>query len=368
MPPLSIAGIGTAVPPNRISQSDAAATAAALVHADHTDQRKLAVLYRSTGVRHRASVLLDSSTNGEASQQSFYQPQQSYGDRGPTTARRMERYKACAGELAAEACRKAIAAADVAPSSITHLITISCSGFHAPGADLWLISQLGLSPMVSRTHVGFMGCHGALNGLRAAQAYASADPNAVILLCAVELCSLHQYYGWHHDRLVANALFADGAAAIVGVPAGTQQTSRPQLIANGSFIIPDTTDLMSWRIGDHGFEMTLSAEVPHAIRRHLKDWLSNWLSQYNLTIDQVRSWAIHPGGPRVLTAAGEAAGITDQQLQASRTILAECGNMSSPTVLFILDLLWRAQAPGPYVALAFGPGLAIEAALFTESA
>jgi predicted naringenin-chalcone synthase len=128
--------------------------------------------------------------------------------------------------------------------------------------------------------------------------------------------------------------------------------------------MPDSTDAMTWRIGDHGFRMTLSAAVPGLIRAHLSSWLDGWLSEHGLTRDAVGSWAVHPGGPRILGAVEEALGLPDEALHHSREVLRQHGNMSSPTVLFIVDRLRRAQAPRPCVALAFGPGLVVEAALF----
>src|SRR6185312_7307169 len=135
---------------------------------------------------------------------------------GPTTGERMRIYAEEAGPLAVRAAKIALAEAATPAADITHLVTVSCTGFAAPGVDYSLIRGLGMASTVQRTHVGFMGCHGALNGLRVANAFASADPNARVLLCAVELCSLHYYYGNEADKLVANAIFADGAAAIVG--------------------------------------------------------------------------------------------------------------------------------------------------------
>src|SRR5262249_34184924 len=137
-------------------------------------------------------------------------------DRGPTTAERLRVYAEEAGPLALRAARSALTKAGVDAGQVSHLVTVSCTGFFAPGVDADLIAGLKLSPSVQRTNVGYMGCHGALNGLRVARAYAEADPDAVVLTCAVELCSLHYHYGWDAGRIVANAIFADGAAAVVG--------------------------------------------------------------------------------------------------------------------------------------------------------
>jgi predicted naringenin-chalcone synthase len=184
----------------------------------------------------------------------------------------------------------------------------------------------------------------------------------------VELCSLHHQFGWDADTIVANALFADGAAAVVGLAcdASRKESAREtgyRLVASGSTLIEDSEDAMSWRIGDHGFRMTLSPRVPDLICQHLRPWLVGWLAPRGLTLDAVGSWAVHPGGPRILSAFREATGLGASTLETSGSILAEFGNMSSPTVLFILDRLRKTHAPRPCVALAFGPGLAVEAAL-----
>ena len=354
-------GVGTATPDHFIDQQDAAGLASTLT-GPPDDRRSLAALYRRTGVKTRRSVLLDGSTNGQPANQTFYQAATSTCDGGPSTAVRMERYEAEASELALEAAQKAVADSGVSVDELTHLVTVSCSGFRAPGVDIDLITRLGLNRQIARTHVGFMGCHGALNGLRVGRALAESEPSARVLMCAVELCSLHQQYGQVSDQIVANALFADGAAAIVGQ--ATTLSPEWRLSLSGSAIIPDTTDLMRWQIRDNGFEMGLSPQVPDVIRAELRQWISSWLSQRKLKIEDIRGWAVHPGGPKVLRSCSGALALEEQQLQASWDVFAEYGNMSSPTVLFIMDRLRKAGGKLPCVALAFGPGLAIEAALF----
>src|SRR5262249_12520022 len=202
------------------------------------------------------------------------------------------------------AAGQAVARSGLPPGQLTHLVTVSCTGFHAPGADVELIRELGLSRDVQRTHVGYMGCHGALNGLRVAAAFAAADPNARVLLCAVELCSLHYHYGWDPQRIVANALFSDGAAAVVAGGSGGDGTWRVDRTV--SYMLPGSANAMSWKIGDHGFEMTLSRRVPDLIARHLRPWLEGWLSAEGLSVEAIGSWAVHPGGPRILSAVEEA--------------------------------------------------------------
>lgn len=357
---LHLQGLGSAAPPHHIAQDDAAAMASATFGGGR-QLPALAQIYRRSGVQTRHCVVLDSSTNGEPARQSFFPAAADAGSGGPTTAARMRAYDAAAATLAAEAARQALQEAAVEPTAITHLVTASCTGFSAPGVDLRLCAELGLSPTVARTHLGFMGCHAALNALRVADAYA-ADPGCRVLVCVVELCSLHFQYSDESERVVSNALFADGAAALVG-RGGGGSGSWAALRAQTSLRLPDTAELMSWRIGDHGFQMGLSPRVPAIIRRRLREWCGDWLQGCGLAVPQIAHWAIHPGGPRILDACGEALDLAPERLAASRGVLARWGNMSSPTVLFVLDALRRQGACGPCVLLAFGPGLTIEAAL-----
>lgn len=361
--PLTIRGIGTALPAHGVNRHDAADLARRF-SADTTARAALVErVQRRTRVHTRHSVLLESGEAASpiAARLPFY------GEHNPSTGERMQRFARHAGPLALTAARRALADAGVAAEQVTHLVTVCCTGFQAPGFDLELIAQLPLNPDVERTQVGFMGCHGSLNGLRVARAFVEADPQACVLLCSLELCSLHLHYGWDPEKVVANALFADGAAALVATAttpaAEPHQPAGLRALASGSTVIPDTAELMSWTIGDHGFAMGLSPRVPAAVGRHLRPWLEGWLGRQGLTIDAIGAWALHPGGPRILKASAEALGLAPQQTAVSETVLRDHGNMSSATILFILERLRHARAPGPWVALAFGPGLTVEAAL-----
>ncbi len=358
----TILGLGTALPEHAIAQGDAADLARTFCCQNDKRLRLLPALYRRTGVRRRSSVLLEDS-NGTHVGHSFYRPSTGSSDYGPTTRERMDRYARAAPALATCAARRALKESGYRPDEMTHLITVSCSGFSAPGVDVKLIKALGLRPIVERTHIGFMGCHGAINGLRVVCALTGADPAARVLLCAVELCSLHMRYGWDPDRVVANALFADGAAAVVAASSLGGARNGWNVKATGSCLIPDSSDAMSWDIGDHGFEMSLSPRVPDLIAEHLRPWIEQWLARQGLCMRSVGSWAIHPGGPRILSAAERALELAPDATEVSREVLAECGNMSSPTVLFILERLRNRDALRPCIALAFGPGLVVEAVL-----
>jgi len=357
--PLTIRGLGTAVPGHQVSQADAIALAERVSGASGDRAALLQRIQRRTQVHQRGSVLAPPN----AAQLPLGERLPFYGSQSPTTAARMAAFARHAPPLALAAVRAALADAAMAAPRITHLITVSCTGFQAPGVDLELISQLGLDAGVQRTHVGFMGCHGALNGLRVAQAFVEADAEAVVLLCSVELCSLHLAYGWDPEKVVANALFADGAAALVATARPARPGPGPTLLASGSTVIPHTAALMHWQIGDHGFEMGLSSRVPEAVGSQLRPWLERWLQPRGLQVADIATWAMHPGGPRILQVCGAALGLEPQQLAVSQAVLQEHGNMSSATVLFILDRLRRAAAPGPCLALAFGPGLCAEVAL-----
>jgi alpha-pyrone synthase len=364
----TILGIGTAVPAVAVDQSDALRLAEALCVRTEEQATWLPAMYRNTGIERRNSVLggeivRDVIENTRVSG-SVFLPSGGTNDAGPTTAERMQAYVEHAGRLAAKAASQAIERSAVGPNCITHLITVSCTGFHSPGLDLDLMRTLGLPSTIQRTHIGFMGCHGALNGLRVARAFASADRNARILMCATELCTLHYYYGWNPQKMIVNAIFGDGAAALVGGAVPPTKNDW-QLVASASYVFPGTTNAMTWSIGDHGFAMTLSKQVPSLIAENLRPWISAWLADYGLGPNAIASWAIHPGGPRILDAAEQALGLQRDATVHSRAIFSEHGNMSSPTILFVVDRLHRLKAPGPCVALAFGPGLTVEAALLS---
>ncbi len=362
---LAILGMGTAVPPERYTLDESIAAARAMAAADEDRTAILHELYEQTEIRTRHMALDRGHYDdiiGASDLQTGYRPK-GPDDRGPSTAERMADYRREALPLALLATRRALEDARVAPSAITHLVTVSCTGFEAPGFDIGLIKGLELPPTVERTHVGFMGCHGAFNGLRVARAYTGADPGARVLLCSLELCSVHVYYTWNPKRLVGNALFADGAGALVGAPPAAAPDGAWRAAANGSRLFPDSEKAMTWAIGNHGFEMNLSAKVPNLIADHLRPWLTEWLRGHGLGIADVGSWAVHPGGPRIVTAVESALGLDRRQTAVSREVLGRFGNMSSATILFILQRLLKENARRPVVALGFGPGLVGEAAL-----
>jgi prepilin-type processing-associated H-X9-DG protein len=361
-------GVGLATPRGSILQEDACEVAKRLrpwgtPEMNSRDQAVLQMLYRRSGVAKRHSVLLESQA-GESTKQSFYLPSSPSQPFGPSTASRMERYEREAAPLAEVAARQALKDAGVEPREIDHLVTVSCTGFCAPGFDLQLLQTLGMRLSVGRTHIGFMGCHAWLNGLRVAEALAMRAPGTQVLLCATELCSLHHQYTIHPEQMVANALFADGsAAAVIGVKENGTHSS-PAILSHRTQRIEASEDWMSWRIGDHGFQMTLSPKVPMAIAEGIGGWLEPWLQEYGYHFDQIAHWAVHPGGPKILQAVSDGLRLHESHLEDSRGVLAQYGNMSSPTLLFIMERWMRRGMNGPMVAIGFGPGLVAEATLF----
>lgn len=387
--PLSILGLGTALPEHTMSQDAALDMTTNIVGQDERQRRLLRVLFRKSGVKNRHTCvphpiayewlrqeaeLAAAATaggggdflpgNGKGAGDS-YLTEPSPLNWGPTTRERMLMYAEFGSPLAKEAVGNAFDDAGLSTQDVTHLVTVSCTGFDAPGIDIELMDGLKLRPTTQRVNVGYMGCHGAINGLRVARGIAASEPGSVVLLSATELCSLHYRFNWDDEGIIGNALFADGSAAIL-VGNRDLPASKPtfQLKATGSCLIPDSRHVMSWRVGDHGFEMRLTAEVSEKINTYLRPWMSEWLAGHGHSIESIASWAVHPGGPRILQAVEEALSLPGEATRNSHEVLAAYGNMSSPTVLFILDRMRRSDAPRPCVALGFGPGLVAEAALF----
>ena len=210
-----ISGIGTAVPAHQCQQQEAGEVAAQFCSATPEQAHMLSILYRMSGVNTRGSVVFDRADGPMTDRQEFFPPCTPESPNGPTTEARLQLFAAEAGPLAMEASKQALERSGVSSESVTHLITVTCSGFVAPGFDFTLIKQLPLRPDVARTQIGFMGCHAALNALRVAHAFVAADPKAIVLVCCVELCTLHYQYGWDPEQIVANSLFADGSGACI---------------------------------------------------------------------------------------------------------------------------------------------------------
>jgi alpha-pyrone synthase len=310
---------------------------------------------RLSAIEHRYSFLkplmtADGTWNDEAN---LYAP----GKFSPT-ARRMEAFERFAPQLARCALDN-LALSNEERRSITHVIVTSCTGLYAPGLDFETVEHLGLSRSVERTIIGFMGCYAAINALKSAHHIIRSEPQSAILILNLELCTLHMQETDNLEQLLSFLLFADGCAASL-------VSARPQGLAIDSFLalqIPETVDLITWRIGGLGFDMHLSGKVPATLRHALVD--TGKVITRGTDPASIDLWAVHPGGRSILDAVENGLGLSASALADSRSVLAQFGNMSSATVMFVLHQIMRsARAGQPGCAMSFGPGVTAETMLF----
>jgi len=364
--PSYLGAIGTATPPHRLAQPTIAGFMAEALELDAADTRKLRALYRVSGIEHRHSVLAD---YGRANGAYDFFPNTPGLEPFPSVGLRMAAYRREALPLALAAVHDTLRQAPgVAPASLTHLITVSCTGMYAPGLDIELVAALGLPTSVRRTCVNFMGCYAAVNALRLADSMVRADPAARVLVVSVELCTLHFQKSHDEDHLVSNALFGDGAAAALVL--GQPLPDPAPCLALRAFhcgLEPEGTRDMAWHIGDTGFEMTLSGYVPALIERGIGQLIAGLLHELPVQLADIRQFALHPGGRKILEAIEQALGLSRADNRFAYQVLRDYGNMSSATVLFVLRELLAATTPAdagaPVLSCAFGPGLTLEAML-----
>ncbi|MDY0870704.1 type III polyketide synthase [Dongia rigui] len=352
--------IGVAVPAHDVHDGFLAHARALL------DNERTARLFdraaRRSGIAHRFSHMPVAEAGAPAVDATgFYR----YGD-FPTTAQRMEQYVPQALTLAEQAIAKLELGKDIA--AVTHLIVASCTGFSAPGLDLQLVWRLGLSPQVERQLIGFMGCSAAIPALRAAHHIVRAQPDARVLVVNVEICTLHFQATADLETMLSFLLFGDGCAAAL-------VTAEAQGIALEDFrsvIIPQTDDLITWTIGDQGFEMFLSGQVPGRITQALRQEAGRSDDGGILRGEGTQSidlWAVHAGGRSILDAVEVGLALPSAALEHSRAILNDFGNMSSATIMFVLQrMLQTARQKERGMAMAFGPGMVAETARFSMAA
>jgi len=320
-------------------------------------------IYASSGIDKRHSVLSD-YTRASPEEFEFYPPNWAL-EPFPTTAMRMKVFEKWSVDLAEEACRKALRESGAEPAGVTHLIVTTCTGLFAPGPDILLIERLGLRSDVRRSVLGFMGCYAGFNGLRMAGQILGAEPEAVVLQVCVELCSLHFQKKALPDFIVANSLFADGAAAAVYARPGRLLNGLADLAATHCRVEKDSLEQMSWRIGASGFEMRLDREVPARLKTAAPGFVGELLGRAGLEQGE-SAWAIHPGGRRIVSEVQSALGLEDSHVRSSLEVLSACGNMSSGTIFFVLDRELRRASRAPVAALGFGPGLTMEGAVLSR--
>jgi len=343
--------IGTAVPPHDAHQAYLRWAERRL--GDRRDYALFARMASRAGIEQRRSVLAPPAPGGDQTDPGgFYG-----GDAMPSTARRMAVY----AEAAPDLCLAAVGALG-ALDGVTHLVLASCTGFVAPGIDQIVAERLGLAATVERTLVGFMGCYAAVAALRTARHIVRSDPDARVLVITVELCSLHLQSTGDLESILAGLLFGDGAAAAL------VSADRSGLAMTAPFAerLPDSDDLIGWTIGDTGFVMHLSGAVPGRIGQALATPRFRALIGDPARVD---GWAVHAGGRSVLDAVAHALALDAAALDHSRAVLRDNGNMSSATLMFVLERMLRERRPIEHgIAIAFGPGLAAEGFRFGSPA
>jgi len=288
------------------------------------------------------------------------------------TEARNTTYMARALPLGEETIARCLAAAGLTAADVDDFFVVSCTGLDIPGLDLRLAGRLGMRPDLRRTCVLGMGCYGAFPALYRAREAVAHQPGRTALVLALELCSLHLQDDDSLENMVVSALFADGAAAaVIGTPGGRPAaegaaTHGPRLLDAATYCDYATFDHMAFHVTDHGFQMRLSAYVPDVLAANIEAFIDPLLARNGLGRDDIAFWGVHPGGSKILDYLQQRLGLNDGQTAYSRAVLRDYGNMSSPTILFVLDQIQRQgqPAPGDYgLLMAFGPGLTMEAAL-----
>lgn len=348
--PVMLRTIQTAVPPTILHQDQVRDVFAAQPGLTRLGQRLVATSFNSAEIRTRRTAVSELTLDNNEENPVFFD-----GKTGvllsPSTKVRNAIFAEQAGALFVEAGGRALSASGLGPEDVTHVITVSCTGFYNPGPDYQLVRALGLAPSVQRYHLGFMGCYAAFPALRAAKLFCEADPDAVVLVVCAELCSLHVRSSNDPDTIMGSALFADGASAAV-VTARDLPAVGPALVLDHfeTVLTPVGEDSMAWNIGDEGFEMVLGTYVPHIIDDHIVGALEPLFARdpglAGTNFGDVAHWGIHPGGRAILDRVQNRLELSDAQLVPARRVLRDYGNMSSATVMFVLkDILDAAQEP-----------------------
>ncbi|CAG7649143.1 type III polyketide synthase [Paenibacillus allorhizosphaerae] len=356
-PIIAILGIGTAVPDYRLDQADTARRLAeGLV--DHPDSARWAKrIFKQCGVDVRYTCepnLLESA------EQCRYFPGKS-AKLVPSTAERMAVYKRESVPLGLKAARRALSEGNVDLSEITHLITVSCTGQFLPGMDAALVRQLGLAATVNRIPLTFLGCAAGLKAVGLAQQIVGSHPSDKVLIVCVELCTLHIQPSTTREALFGASFFGDGASACIVGASGPEHRGIFQLGKPYSMLLPGGAEEMVWEVGNNGFDLYLSTSIPKLIGQFIAEPLEQFVDGG----EKPKLWAIHPGGKGIIDTLEDMFGLAEEQTRSCRTVLRDYGNMSSATILFVLDemrreLTSRGSGRASGVALAFGPGLTCE--------
>jgi len=357
-----IISIATAVPAFCHQQKDILHFMQEAYGLDEVEKRKLAFLYNLSGIDTRHSVIAD--YGADRTDWTFIPKDETAF---PSLEGRMKLYQQHAMPLSKEAVEKCIDG-KINCQQITHLITVSCTGMAAPGLDLELMEALALPATVNRTSVNFMGCYAAIHALKMAKMICDSTPNANVVIVATELCTLHFQQEYSLDNAASSLLFADGSAAVLV----SNCISSPQSIALRQFyskVAFRGKNDMSWQLSSKGFLMTLSGYVPQLIEEDIASLVDEALEQQHIQRGEVTHWCIHPGGRKIVDSIQKKLSLTEADVQHSRNALANYGNMSSATILFVLKEMMEDESASPknIFGVAFGPGLTMETFIATKA-
>lgn len=353
----NIISIATAVPEYCHRQKDILHFMQQAYNLDATDRRKLAFMYNYSGIENRYSVLKDFSLPPQ--QWQFINIE---SNELTPLEKRIALYKQHALPLSLHAAQKCLANLKD-EITITHLITVSCTGMSAPGLDLELVEALQLSPNVFRTSVNFMGCYAGVHALKLGKMICDSCTNANVLIVATELCTLHFQEEYTPDNAASSLLFADGSAAVLMSNCTAQPPIANVTNFHSTIAFKGIKD-MAWEISSKGFLMTLSGYVPQLIEEDITALVAEALQQSNSTKEEIGYWCIHPGGRKIVDTIQKQLGLNNEDTQPAREVLRQYGNMSSATIFFVLDEICRQaksqQKSSRALGVAFGPGLTME--------
>lgn len=361
----TIIAIGTAVPQYSAKQSTILEFMKSAYN-DDTASRKLNILFHNSGINNRYSVVPD--FGNKPSEHNLFNVNQQV----PDVQERLSVFKENAAPLAISAMQDAFQKlnSSIADFKITHLITVTCTGIYAPGIGAALIEQLNLPVDIFHTAINFMGCNAAFPALNLADMITKTDVNAKVLVVCVELCTLHFNAVDNSDNLLANTIFGDGAAAVVVVSdTAAKKNQQAGISINGfySLLLYKGKNLMGWNINPVNFEMVLDTGIPGFIGNEVNEIVLKASEKFKTDPSVIDKWAIHPGGKKILDSVKKQTQLSDADMQYSYKVLSDYGNMSSPTILFVLNEIMQAEhSEGETIfSIGFGPGLSIETALMT---
>ena len=360
---IEIISIGTAVPQHSFNQRDIIPMMQKIYGLDEKEARRLAFMYRQSDIETRYTVLPD-YTEPDEKLRSFIPL--SKDEPLPNLDERMKIYNREALPLSILAINNCLKD-KITPKEVTHLITVSCTGMSAPGLDLQIAEVMDMQPQVFRTSVNFMGCYGAVHALKLAKLICDSTPNSNVLVIATEICSIHFQKEYTPDSASSSLLFADGSAAVF-VSNKIQSDKKLQLTDFYSKVAYKGKKDMAWELSHRGFIITLSSYIPDLIEQDITALIEEAAQHWGLSINDITHWCLHPGGKKILSAIQKQLHLSDDNMRFSKNILSRFGNMSSPTVLFVLKEILESldDKPANIIGTAFGPGLTMETFLCTK--